>query len=157
MRDFDLTLMTSHLLRRAHIRAEALFETIMHTGNLTPRQLAALCAAYQHPGATVAELADAIAVDRNTLAPMLQRMIDRGLLERCRSETDRRAWSIFITTAGQEVLIEIVPNNPQLQAAILGPLPPEYRPLFIKCLRIMAGLEGSDGSMASHDHSVAAV
>lgn len=157
MREIDLTLTTSHLLRRAHFRAETLFETIMQADDLTPRQLAALCAAYQHPGATVAELANAIAVDRNTLAPMLERMIERGILERRRSVDDRRAWSIFVTDAGKDVLIDVVPHNPELQAAILGPLPPEYRPLFIKCLRIMAGLEGSNASVADHDHAATAV
>lgn len=139
--DFDLTVTTSHLLRRAHFRAEGLFQEIMQAGDLTPRQMAALCAAYQRPGATVAELADAIAVDRNTLAAMLPRMIERGLIERRRSVDDARAWSIVISEAGKDVLRGVVPNNIGLQAAILEPLPPEYRPLFIKCLRLMSDLE----------------
>lgn len=139
--DFDLTVTTSHLLRRAHFRAEALFQEIMQAGDLTPRQMAVLCAAYQRPGSTLAELSDAIAVDRNTLAGMLPRLIERGLIERRRSADDARAWSIFIRPAGNEVLRQVVPNNVALQAAILGPLPPEYRPLFIKCLRLMNSLE----------------
>jgi DNA-binding MarR family transcriptional regulator len=141
MADFDLTVTTSHLLRRAHFRAEGLFQEIMQAGDITPRQMAALCAAYQRPGATVAELADSIAVDRNTLAAMLPRMIERGLIERRRSADDARAWSIVITDAGTDLLRRVVPNNVRLQAEILRPLPPEYQPLFIKCLRLMSSLE----------------
>jgi DNA-binding MarR family transcriptional regulator len=141
MDGFDLTVTTSHLLRRAHFRAEALFQEIMQAGDITPRQMAALCAAYQRPGATVAELADSIAVDRNTLAAMLPRMIERGLIERRRSADDGRAWSIAITDAGRDLLRRVVPNNVELQAEILRPLPPEYQPLFIKCLRLMSSLE----------------
>ncbi|UGS35274.1 hypothetical protein DSM104329_01661 [Capillimicrobium parvum] len=148
MDEIDLTSTTSHVLRRAHFRAEALFETIMQSGDLTPRQMAALAAAYQRPGATVAELAEAIAVDRNTLTAMLSRLMARGLVERQPSAADRRAWSIFITDAGKDVLLDVVPNSERLQAEILRPLPPEYRPLFVKCLRLMSGLEGNSPDAA---------
>jgi MarR family transcriptional regulator, temperature-dependent positive regulator of motility len=137
----DLTFATSHLLRRAHARAEGLFQEIMEAGDLTPRQMAVLTAIYQRPGATVAELAEAIAVDRNTLGEMLARMIDRGLVERRPSPDDGRAWSISLSAAGCDVLRRVLPHNDDLQAAILEPLPPEYRPLFVKCLRLMAGVE----------------
>ena len=141
MEGLDLTRMASHMLRRAHARAEALFADIMQAGDLTPRQTAVLSATYQRPGTTVAELAEAIAVDRNTLAGMLPRLIERGLLERRRSPDDGRAWSIHLTAAGRALLARVLPNNERLQEEILRPLPPEYRPLFVKCLRLLAGVE----------------
>ncbi|MHB1570413.1 MAG: hypothetical protein ACYC0H_14585, partial [Solirubrobacteraceae bacterium] len=51
---FDLTNSVTHLLRRAHTRADALFDEVMCTGELTPRQTALLVASHQHPGATMA-------------------------------------------------------------------------------------------------------
>ncbi|MHB1808740.1 MAG: MarR family winged helix-turn-helix transcriptional regulator [Solirubrobacteraceae bacterium] len=138
---FDLTNSVTHLLRRAHTRADALFDEVMCTGELTPRQTALLVASHQHPGATMAALAAEISVDRNTLAEMVRRLIDRGLLERRPSEQDRRAWSVHSTPAGDALLRAILPNNARLMKEVMRPLPPEYRMLFLKCLRLMVGVE----------------
>lgn len=140
---FDLTASVTHLLRRAHSRGDDLFAEIMCSGDLTPRQMALLVASYQNPGATVVELGAAIAVDRNTVAEMISRMVDTGLLRRDRSDRDRRAWSIYITDAGVDILREVLPRNERLMETVLEPLPLEYRPLFVKCLRLMAGLDES--------------
>lgn len=141
---FDLTASVTHLLRRAHSRGDDLFEEIMCSGDLTPRQMALLVASYQNPGATLVELGSAIAVDRNTVAEMIARLVDSGLLRRERSASDRRAWSVYITDAGVDILRVVLPRNERLMETVLEPLPLEYRPLFVKCLRLMAGLD--DGS-----------
>jgi DNA-binding MarR family transcriptional regulator len=143
---FDLTASVTHLLRRAHSRGDDLFAEIMCSGDLTPRQMALLVASYQNRGATVVELGAAIAVDRNTVAEMISRLVDTGLLRRERSDRDRRAWSIYITGAGVDVLRRVLPHNDRLMETVLEPLPLEYRPLFVKCLRLMAGLEENPAS-----------
>ena len=97
---FDLTKSVTHLLRRAHSRGDDLFADIMCSGDLTPRQMALLLASYQNPGATVVELGAATAVDRNTVAEMISRVVEGGLLRRERSARDRRAWSVYITFEG---------------------------------------------------------
>lgn len=138
---FDLEENVAFLLRRAHARAEALFDEIMQT-QLTPRQAALLVASHQHPGATVADLADLIAVDRNTVAEMASRLISRRLLRRERSATDRRAWAIFTTAQADALLLEVLPRNAQLMQEILSPLPVELRQLFVTCLKIMVEARG---------------
>lgn len=138
---FDLEESIAFLLRRAHARAEALFDDIMKTGHVTPRQTALLLAGYQHPGSTVAELADLIAVDRNTAAEMVARLAARGLLRRERSATDRRAWAVFPTDAAVRLLSEVLPRNARLMQDILAPLPLELQPLFVKCLKLMVAHE----------------
>lgn len=138
---FDLTSSVTHLLRRAYSRGDDLFAEIMCSDDLTPRQMALLVATYQHPGATVAELGAAIAVDRNTVAEMISRLVESGLLRRQPSDRDGRAWSIHITESGTSILREVLPRNEHLMQAVLEPLPDEYRLLFVKCLRLMAGLD----------------
>lgn len=142
---FDLTTSVTHLLRRAHSRGDDLFAEMMCSGDLTPRQMALLVASYQNPGATLVELGAAIAVDRNTVAEMIARLVNTGLLRRERSDRDRRAWSVYITDAGVDILREVLPRNERLMETVLAPLPFEYRPLFVKCLRLMAGLDESSG------------
>lgn len=130
-----------YLLRRAHARAEALFVEIMCIDDLTPRQITILLACAQTPGVTVSELADEVAVDLNTTSQLVRRLIDKGLLERRRSSRDGRAWAVHITATGQDVLSRVLPHNQELIEEIMRPLPPEYRPLFVKCLRLMLDLE----------------
>lgn len=143
--DFELTSVVSHLLRRAHFRAEALFETeIGQAFGITPRQKALLISAYQHPGATVNELAERIALDRVSAAEMLSRLVQRGLLRRDRSTRDGRAWAVSITDEGIALLEEVMPHDAEVEKAVLAPLPPEYRPLFVKCLRLMTSVEKED-------------
>jgi len=52
LEEFDLSQVASHLLRRAHFRAEALFAQAFPDEDLTPRQKALLITVYQNPGAT---------------------------------------------------------------------------------------------------------
>ena len=54
---FVLTDVVSHLLRRAHFRAEALFDAELGQWGLTPRQKALLVTAHQHRGETQNQLA----------------------------------------------------------------------------------------------------
>ena len=79
LRDFDLTQVASHLLRRAHFRAEALFAQAFPDEDLTPRQKALLITVHQHPGATQSRIAELIALDRNSFAEMIARMTARAM------------------------------------------------------------------------------
>ncbi|MBB3664441.1 DNA-binding MarR family transcriptional regulator [Prauserella sediminis] len=130
-----------YLLRRAHSRAEALFVDLMCVDDLTPRQITLLTVSAQHPDATMSELAEAAAIDLNTASALIRKLLDNDLLERRRSPTDGRAWLISVTEAGADVLRQVLPHNRELRDAILAPLPPEYRPLFVKCLRMMLDIE----------------
>ena len=142
--EFELTGSVTYLIRRAHVRADALFAEIMDAPDLTPRQAALLVASYQHPGATVADLADAISIDRNTVAEMASRLVKRGLLQRERSKTDARAWSIFATDAAVEILERVMERNALWMERVFEPVPPEYRALLVKSLRMMIGLGADD-------------
>lgn len=138
---FVLTDVVSHLLRRAHFRAEELFAGEFGKEGLTPRQKALLITVYQNPGANQNELAERIALDRNTFAEMLNRMIGAGYVRRRKARGDARAYEINITPKGVDVLLEMLPRDALVEQRVIETLPEEYRPLFIKCLRLMAGLE----------------
>ncbi|VCU71158.1 HTH-type transcriptional repressor NicR [Pigmentiphaga humi] len=140
VRDFELTDVVSHLLRRAHFRAEGLFMQAFHDEDLTPRQKALLITVCKHPGATQNQLAEDIALDRNSLADMIGRLVRKGYLKRRRAPADKRAYSVTITPAGVDVLERVLPRDKEVEDAIIGILPPEYRALFVKCLKLMAGV-----------------
>ena len=138
---FELPGVVSHLLRRAHFRAEDIFVEQASDVGLTPRQKALLITAYQRPGASQSEIAERIAVDPNTVAEMVSRMVGAGLLRRHRAPNDARANQLFATRAGVDALIRLMPLDRRVEELVIAPLPPEYRPLFAKCLRLMLGLD----------------
>ncbi|EFF73140.1 MarR family winged helix-turn-helix transcriptional regulator [Achromobacter piechaudii] len=144
LKNFDLTQVASHLLRRAHFRAEALFAEAFPDEDLTPRQKALLITVYQHPGATQNRIAELIALDRNSFAEMIARMTAKGYVRRTRSAQDGRAYALEITDEGVALLARILPKDAQVEAQVLAPIPEELRPVFLKCLRLMAGLEPQD-------------
>ncbi len=96
-----------------------------------------LITAYQHPGAALNEIAEHVVLDRQTTAEITSRLVVRGLLEQRRSESDRRAYAMWATAAGEALLQEVMPQDSLVEAEVLAVLPEEYRPLFLKCLRLM--------------------
>ena len=71
-------------------------------------------------------------------------MTARGLLKRVAAKGDRRAYAIFITAKGEALMRSILPLDRLVEDQVIAPLPPEYRPLFVKCLKLMIGLDASD-------------
>jgi DNA-binding MarR family transcriptional regulator len=80
-------------------------------------------------------------MDKSTLKELLGRMAARGLVERLRDPADSRAWRLHPTSHGRRVLTEVLPHIESAQRDILAPLPPSHRALFLRMLRILAGLE----------------
>ncbi len=138
---FVLTDIVSHLLRRAHFRAEAIFADQFGETGLTPRQKALLVSVYQHPGENQNTLAERIAIDRNSFAEMVNRIVARGLVRRERSEADARAYELHITEEGLRLIEQVMARDAEVEALIIAPIPEELRPVFIKCLKTMVGLE----------------
>ncbi len=135
--DFRLEDVPSHLLRRAHFLAEDLFAQEFADESLTPRQKAALVAVYQHPGLNQNALADRLFMDRNTVADMARRLAAAGLLRRVAAKDDQRAYQLFLADAGAALLNRVMPRDQHIERRVLARLPEEYRPLFLKCLRIL--------------------
>jgi DNA-binding MarR family transcriptional regulator len=151
---FVLTDVVSHLLRRAHFRAEALFVERLGRWGITPRQKALLVTVYQHPGETQHQLAARIALDRVSFAEMLRRMVARGLVRRVRAERDRRAWAVRLTPKGERLLKDVLPHDLEVEARVIAPVPRRYRATFVRCLKLMLALETADGGRGGRERRV---
>lgn len=143
--EFKLEEVVSHLLRRAHFMAEDLFAHEFADESLTPRQKAALVTVYQQPGLSQNALADRLFMDRNTVAEMVRRLVAAGLLRRTSAPGDQRAYELFLAPKGAALLNRVMPRDLQVERRVLERLPEEYRPLFVKCLRLLVEPPGSDG------------
>lgn len=137
LNDFHLEGVVSHLLRRAHFLAEDLFAQEFADEAMTPRQKAALIAVFQKPGLSQNALADRLYMDRNTVADMVRRLVGAKLLLRITAPDDQRAYQLFLAPAGAALLNRVMPRDAEVEARVLARLPEEYRPLFMKCLRML--------------------
>ncbi len=146
--EFRLEEVGSHLLRRAHFAAEEMFSQEFSDESLTPRQKAAIIIVYQHPGLNQNALADRLFMDRNTVAEMVKRLVAAGQLQRLPAKDDHRAYELFLTPAGAELLNRVMPRDMRVERRMLERLPEEYRPLFVKCLRLLVdpSANGRDGA-----------
>ncbi len=137
---FELMTAPGHLLRRNHQRSYEIFNQLVGS-DVTRQQIALLIALERAPGASQSEVVQMTGFDKSTLKEMLGRMTGKGWVQRERDPEDGRAWTMHITPAGRAVLADRIEKVRAVQREILAPLPEDFRPLFLRCLRILIGLE----------------
>jgi DNA-binding MarR family transcriptional regulator len=139
--DIILQELPGFLIRRLDSRAAAVYEKFTGQSELTPRQFGVLLTLFQSGPLAQTELGNRLHLDRNTLGEMLQRMVEKKIVERRPHAHDRRAVEIILTHAGKSALLGTVQQALKAQEELLAPLPVYLRPVFLKCLEILAAAE----------------
>jgi len=103
--------------------------------DLTPVQFAALVTIEGHPGLAQATLANLIAYDRATIGGVVDRLIQKGHLQRKVSNKDRRARELKLTAFGRSTLRKATPLVIEVQRIILSGLDTPEQRAFMKLLR----------------------
>ena len=96
-------------LRRI-IRAVDLRSRVLVTRyGLTGPQLTVMKELAMHGGGSVSELTRVVSLSQATVTGILDRLTRRGLVRRERSNTDRRRVLVWLTEAGQRLLVDAPP------------------------------------------------
>jgi DNA-binding MarR family transcriptional regulator len=133
--------MPGHLIRRIHQQGIALYARHAEGFELTPVQYATLHAIGAWPDSDQVGIARAIACDKATVGTVLDRLQAKGLVARTSDSTDRRAWRLRLTPAGEELLARIEPRVAQVQRDLVAPLAPaEVRQLMALLNRLTGPL-----------------
>lgn len=135
---FSLGDSLSHQLRRALQLAEAAFAAKVDARKLTLRQFALLAAAGERAGQSQSELVRATGIDRSTLADMIRRLQDQGLIDRETSALDARAKSVRLSEAGRIALAEALPAARAADEALAGALAKDDRKPFRRALKVLS-------------------
>jgi DNA-binding MarR family transcriptional regulator len=116
--------MPGHLIRRLHQKSTQVFQQRMRQAghDITPVQFAAMEALRGAPGIDQAQLAHLIAYDRATIGGVIERLENRGLVQRAANPRDRRARLVSLTPAGAGLIEDLLPVVEGLQADILADL-----------------------------------
>ncbi|QIO34289.1 MarR family winged helix-turn-helix transcriptional regulator [Bradyrhizobium sp. 1(2017)] len=113
--------MPGHLARRFQQIAVAVF--LAEVGDagfdLTPVQYAALATIKANARLDQVTLAGLIAYDRTTITGVVDRLVQKGLVERRASSRDRRARELEITDEGRRTLRRITPAVESAQRVLL--------------------------------------
>lgn len=115
---YALATSVSHLLHRAEQLASEKFAELSKN-ELTLRQFAVLAAISTQPGLSQSTLVRITGIDRSTLADMMSRMEDRGLVTRATSATDARALAIHLSQNGAAMLRGMDKHAREADAVVL--------------------------------------
>ena len=135
---FVLSESPSHLLKRCTQYFGDLYAHETGSNELTKQQFTVLAALEHNEGVSQTALVDITGIDRSTLAEMVRRMLERGLLSRERTEEDQRANSVAISQSGRKALRAARTASERAEKALLDALPPAERPKFVKLLATVA-------------------
>ena len=136
--EFELSEATSHLIRRCQQFYGDLYARESGSRELTKQQYTLLSALEHNDGASQTVLVDITGIDRSTLAEMVRRMLEKGLLSRERTEEDQRANAVAISPSGRKALRSARNASDRAERALLEALPMPDRQKFIRSLAQIA-------------------
>jgi DNA-binding MarR family transcriptional regulator len=120
---FKLNKSPSHLLHRAQQIAANHSAVALKAAGVTLRQFSVLAALSGNEGVSQSDLVNATGIDRSTLADMVARMEQAGLIKRIASKTDARAKSVSLMAKGRKALEKAQPAVDAADAALFDAMP----------------------------------
>jgi DNA-binding MarR family transcriptional regulator len=123
-----------YLVRRLHQIHSALFAEECRTFNITPVQYGLMTALLHYPGSDQSTLGAEMGIDRTNVADVLERLAERGLVRRAKSERDRRMMQAYLTRKGETLTREMYGAMQRAQERLLAPLPEAERERFMAML-----------------------
>jgi DNA-binding MarR family transcriptional regulator len=104
-------------------------------GRITPGHAAIVILIDANPELTQQQLCEAIGVDKSTFAVTLNRLEDRGLIRRVRSDVDRRQKMLRLTAKGTRALRAILAHIDRHERRVFSNLSPADREQLVVLLK----------------------
>ena len=136
----------SHLLKRAVQYSVHCYMEEAGKSGLTHRQFTVLSAVDTHEGKSQTELVKITGIDRSTLADLVRRLVEKGLLHRKRTRRDARMYAVRLTEKGQAALRKAEPVARSTDERLLSAIPQREREVFLEALSKIVQMIGGDGT-----------
>ncbi|MBI1205587.1 MAG: MarR family transcriptional regulator [Rhodopseudomonas sp.] len=128
-------------LRMAQESAFQAFSRLSAEVGESPGRFATLTLIARNPGISQTELSQAAGRDKSSLTPAIEDLVRRGLVERNRLDSDRRAYCLTITRDGKKTLAQLTRCARRHERALDGVIGARDRKRFIEILKkIAAGI-----------------
>jgi DNA-binding MarR family transcriptional regulator len=103
--DYDLLpALIGYNLRRAQTAVFQDFSHSLKDCNITPGQFGVLILIQANSGLNQTRLGNALGIDRSTVVAVIDRLEERGLVERAPAPTDRRSYALGLSDQGVALL-----------------------------------------------------
>ena len=120
-----------YLLRRAHQRASAIFQTTIGDPNITPTQYSSMVKLHEYHELSQNLLGRLVGMDKATMQGVVRRLKERRLVDSRPHPGDARRTLLSLTTDGQRLITKLLVNGPAVSRETLKPLSgPEQRQLL---------------------------
>ena len=126
--------LVGYAARRAAIELKKTFAKHLGPLDLKAVEFSVLVLVAANPQVNQKQLGQALDVSAPNLAVTLDRMVERGWVERVRSTTDRRAQHVHLTPRGRELTQQAEKIAATMENASLRMLSPAERALLIELL-----------------------
>ena len=124
---------------RLRLAQQAVFRDYASSvGEVSPGRVGILLLVEANPGVTQSRLARAVHLDRSTMVGVIDKLEERGLIERKRGE-DRRTNGLWLTRAGRALLARMKERIEQHERRFAARLTPAERAQLIALLEKLAG------------------
>jgi len=140
---YELDAQIGFILRRAHQRHVAIFAECLSDFALTPQQFSALAKIRETGGVSQNRLGRLTAMDPATILGVVQRLNQRGLIERAPDLTDPRSTRLTLTEAGLDLISEAIPHAMEATERTLSSLSVSERKALVALLAKLADGEGA--------------
>ncbi|GJD62093.1 MarR family winged helix-turn-helix transcriptional regulator [Methylobacterium frigidaeris] len=114
-----------YLIRRAHQRASAIFETVMRDFSVTPVQFAVMTKLHDLGPTSQNQVGRLVGVDPATMFGVARRLTTRGLVRPTADEADARLVLLTLTAEGIQVIEAMKSRGAEVTARTLEPLSPD--------------------------------
>jgi DNA-binding MarR family transcriptional regulator len=114
------------------------FKQIAEPFGLRPVEFTILVLVKFNPGVTGKQLAQSLAVTAPNITLMLDKLSEKGLLERVRSEVDRRAQNVHLTAAGATLCEQVYAISKTMEQDLLRHLSTGERVMLLELLQKVA-------------------
>lgn len=130
------------LIRRLNQIHVALFFECCKGYDVTPVQYGLLTTLSERPGLDQTSLCAELGVDRTTMADVLRRLDERGLVKREPSPLDGRQKLARITAKGTRLMTDMYENMRRAQVRLMEPLTSKERTEFVRMMMVL--VEGNN-------------
>ncbi|WP_084479159.1 MarR family winged helix-turn-helix transcriptional regulator [Nocardia jejuensis] len=118
------------------------FTELLAPLGIRPQQFGTLRNLEANGGLTQQQLCDALGIHRNVMVGLVDDLEKRGLVERRKHPTDRRAHAVHLLPAADALLARAEIVVAGLNAELLAPFPPEDRAKLLELLQRAATANG---------------
>lgn len=126
-------------LAQASISTASVFTQLVgEPFGLRPVEFTVLSLINENPGSSLARLAQALAVTAPNITMWIDRLEERGLVQRGRSETDRRAQHLDVTPEGRQLVTKATQQLHDGERELLAHLSDGERTILIELLHKVA-------------------